>query len=327
MNQDLLEQQVKALRWSKGSGEMVYNAANVVQFCLQQLLQDDAAAFSSYMEKQPEARQMFGDIQKMAERFLEKNLEECTGSLKNRIAPKLEHAKAGTQNYLGQISEMEKRHEGIAQAEETLQDLEHDVAMLEKELDSINEWVRELTKLQEKLSGCPIQQLEQDVEELEKKIAHEKEALNLEEKKEKRLNEQVQALKNHISAQRIQIEEQCGRMLQESSDILKRKKASENNKKEHLQNLKQREREYLACWGTFENICTEAKSHLTENEKTAEQMIVTQVASDEWMVQRDKVAEHLNKKLDGFAEVYDFIKRHMDSAVHQRDGGKEQSWS
>lgn len=231
MNKDLLDQQMKALRWSKESGEIVYNAANVVQFCLQQLLVDDAAVFFSYMEKQPEMQQMFVDIQEMTGRFLETNLEWCGESLKNRIVPKLEQARAGTQTYLNKIRERSKKREEIVQREKALQAEERDVVQLEKGLELRNEQIQDLTSLQEELADYHMQNLEEDVKELEKKVEHEKELRSLEEEKEKRLKEQVQSLKDSIASYRTRIEKQCVQMKQESTDLLNKKRSLKSKKR------------------------------------------------------------------------------------------------
>lgn len=322
MNKDLLDQQMKALRWSKESGEIVYNAANVIQFCIQQLLVDDAAVFFSYMEKQPEMQQLFGDIQEMMGRFLETNLEWCGESLKNRIVPKLEQAKAGTQTYLNIIRERSKKREEIVQREKALQAVERDVVQLQKELGLRNEQIQDLKNLQKELAGYHIQNLEEDVKELEKKVEHEKELYSLEEEKEKRLKEQVQSLKDSVASDRTQIEKQCVQMKQESTDLLNKKKESEIKKKERLQKLEQREREYIECWEEMAGINIGAKKHLTENEKVAEQMASVQIVSDAWMAQRNRIRNGLSRKLAEIEDAYNFMKQHMDF-IRKETAGKE----
>lgn len=318
MNKELLVQQVDALRLSKEPGAVTFFAVNAAQFCLRQLLLDDAAAVSAYVEARPQAQRMFETIQRMTGQFLEKNLDGYGEALKNRIYPKLEQAKTGTQNYLDNLAKKRQAREEIVRYEQVLQTAADDVARLEKELEDRKEQIRQLAELQTELCKYPILQMETDIKERWDKLESEKQRRSLEEAKEKRLEGQLQPLSDVIRAGEARIKEQCGCMRRLSGDILNKKKDFAGKKRERLQKLEQREREYRACQEACAGVPARAKEHFAGNDKVTGQMDSVQAISDAWKEQCEELRHSASQKIIGLEELHVFLKERMDSDIHQK---------
>ena len=292
MNKDLLAQQVDALRWSEKPEDIIYNSVNIAQFCLQQLLADDANIFLDYIASQSEIQRMFGNIREMLEFFLNMYLNECNDSLKQKISKQMKQSRTRTPVYLQKLNEKAKKSEDAISKEEELQVIESETESLEEEQQSIQKKIQDLKMIQTKLSEYNIRQMEKNLKEFKIKVEQEKELYSKEERKEKQLAGELQLLIDTMPVLETEIEDKSKDVIQIAVDILDKKKESGSKKRERLQRLKQKEQQYIECRNDSIKMYSDAKAHLSENEKIAGQMETRYKFSDNQKQQLDQIKKN-----------------------------------
>lgn len=316
MNKDLLAQQVDALRWSEKPEDIMYKIANVAQFCLQQLLVDDADAFLDYIASQSEIQRMFRSIQEMVELFLKMQLNECNDGLRQKISQKIEQSRTRTPVYLEKLNEKARKSEESVSKEEELRVIESEMESLEEEQQSIHKKIQDLKMIQTKLSEYNIGQMEKNLKEFKVKVEQEKELYSKEERKEKQLAEEMQLLIDTMPVLETEIEDKSRDVIQTTVSILNRKKESASKKRERLQKLKRKEQQYIECRNNSIKMYSDAKAYLSENERIADQTETEHGLSDNQKQQLDGIKKNFWQKMSEIEQLNHLLNDNVNLVSH-----------
>lgn len=323
MNKDLLAQQVDALRWAEKPEDIIYKSANVVQFCLQQLLVDDVDVFLNYIASQSEIQHMFKNIQEMVEIFLKIHINECNDSLKQKISEKIEKSRIRTPIYLEKLNEKDRKSKELILKEKKLKEIENEIKILEEEQQSIDKKIQDLKMIQIKLSEYNIKQIEKDLKELKVRVEQEKELYSKEERREKQLGKELQVAIDSMQILEIEIDNKSKDIIQTTMSILSEKKESSSKKRERLQKLKQKEQEYIECYTNSIKMYSDAKAYLSENERIADQMKPEDIFSDNQKQQRNEIKKDFWQKMSEMEQLNHVLNDNINWTSYEKASTEE----
>ena len=323
MNKNLLAQQVDVLRWSEKMEDIMYNSVNIAQFCLQQLLVDDADTFLDYIASQSELQNIFGNIQKIVDHFLKMQLNECNDGLRKKISQKIEQSETRTPVCLEKLNEKARKSEVSVSKEEELRVIESEMESLEEEQQSIHKKIQDLKMIQAKLSEYNIRQMEKNLKEFKIKVGQEKELYSKEERKEKQLAGELQLLIDTIPVLVTKIEDKSKDVIKTTADILDKKKESVSKKGERLHRLKRREQQYIECHKNSIKMYSDSKAHLSENEKIEGQIKTGHELSDNQKQLLDGIKNNFWQKMSEIEQLNHLLNDNISQVSFENINAKE----